>query len=41
VSIVSIIYSVLDTGYNITGEERNKDLCHKESMVREIPRTTG
>ena len=36
VKAVSIIHSVLDTGWNITGEMRNKNLCHKESVVREI-----
>lgn len=36
VNIVSIIHSALDTVWNITAEMRNKDRCHKESVVREI-----
>lgn len=41
VSIVSIIHSVLDRGWNITGEMKNKNLHHKESVVREIRSMAG
>lgn len=32
---------MLDTGWDITGEMKNKNLCYKECVVREIVRMAG